>query len=665
MKTELIKSLKENLDQLLDGTVRQFIASAKFNEQERAAYNESLRNIVARLNNPKLTIAVVGRQRSGKSTFLNALVNDGANVSPVDEITCTNGLSLVSYSTMNDTAYVHMVNDIKFDPIFLSSGNLGKSIKEAFTNRVRSVLKHITGASSERKPGEKIDNSCRVQTISRDELELYVTHTNNADNYKGVVLTEVVSPSPVLKPGIVLIDSPGIDANQDDTALAHMVAEEVDVTIMVYSKLGNLGNLEMAFLVQSLAVGEQRIKAGQPLRRKVFLVQNDWARDEYTSPAEHLAQCSKVEQKTRESIQKEWKRRQKTSPNFPQGEPPFHEIIRVNCKLAGIANEKRLPDKLVESGLPKLQQAILDYHASGRLRQLIHNALVELTELLERIEDGLKLRSNILNKHGEEIKNQTAQLQMFIAELDASDSELSKRQLQAALFSVEQQENNRVIATLKIELERAKREIHDTAGRSLSDGCNEAANLLKKAFDDGLLQLDKGKSLIIAQYEEVRENLKSYRKKALTVQFEEMDGGSRGKAKKYQHEVRGVEVDVSFDFLRWLRKIFSWLGLDQQKGVDSLMSDVDTAIADIIKQTAEKIGPVIREELEEKNKVIQELWTSIRGEVEGILEQLNTQSMLSDEEKGGAEINISKQRETLKELNEYTRHFLGAVGDAA
>ena len=604
-------------------------------------------------------------RRSGKSTFLNALVNDGANVSPVDEITCTNGLSLVSYSTMNDTAYVHMVNDIKFDPIFLSSGNLGKSIKEAFTNRVRSVLKHITGASSERKPGEKIDNSCRVQTISRDELELYVTHTNNADNYKGVVLTEVVSPSPVLKPGIVLIDSPGIDANQDDTALAHMVAEEVDVTIMVYSKLGNLGNLEMAFLVQSLAVGEQRIKAGQPLRRKVFLVQNDWARDEYTSPAEHLAQCSKVEQKTRESIQKEWKRRQKTSPNFPQGEPPFHEIIRVNCKLAGIANEKRLPDKLVESGLPKLQQAILDYHASGRLRQLIHNALVELTELLERIEDGLKLRSNILNKHGEEIKNQTAQLQMFIAELDASDSELSKRQLQAALFSVEQQENNRVIATLKIELERAKREIHDTAGRSLSDGCNEAANLLKKAFDDGLLQLDKGKSLIIAQYEEVRENLKSYRKKALTVQFEEMDGGSRGKAKKYQHEVRGVEVDVSFDFLRWLRKIFSWLGLDQQKGVDSLMSDVDTAIADIIKQTAEKIGPVIREELEEKNKVIQELWTSIRGEVEGILEQLNTQSMLSDEEKGGAEINISKQRETLKELNEYTRHFLGAVGDAA
>jgi Skp family chaperone for outer membrane proteins len=290
---------------------------------------------------------------------------------------------------------------------------------------------------------------------------------------------------------------------------------------------------------------------------------------------------------------------------------------------------------------------------------------VDLTELLDRVEDGLKLRSEILKKKGEEIKNQVAQLQKFIAELDARESELSEGKLRTALFSVEQQENNRVIATLKTELEQARREIQDTATKSLREGCNEAETVLKRAFDDGLLELDKRKSSIVIQYEEVREKLKSYRKQALTYQSEEKDGGSRGKAKKYQSEVRGVEIDVSFDFVRWLRKVFSWLGSDQQKGVDSLMRDVDTAIADVIKQTSEKIGPVVREELEEKNKVIQELRTSIRGEIEGILAQLDTQNKLSDEEKEAAEINIGKQRETLKELNEYTQQFLKAVGDAA
>jgi GTPase Era involved in 16S rRNA processing len=306
MQTGVIKQLKENLDRLLEGEVPKFIAGAKFNEQERATYSESLRNIVARLNNPKLTIAVVGRQRSGKSTLMNALVNDGAKVSPVDEITCTNGLSLVSYSTMNDTAYVHMADDIQFDPKSLLQDKLSKSTKEAFTNRVRSVLKLITGAYSERRPGEKIDSSCRVNIISRKDLAMYVTHASNPANHKGVVLTEVVSDSPLLEPGIVLVDSPGIDANQKDTALAHMVAEEVDVTIMVYSKVGNLGDTEMEFLVQRLAFGEQRINTGQPLRRKVFLVQNDWAKDEYDTLDEHLKQCDNVQRKTHESIQQEW-----------------------------------------------------------------------------------------------------------------------------------------------------------------------------------------------------------------------------------------------------------------------------------------------------------------------------------------------------------------------
>lgn len=660
MESTVINNLKKNLDNLLMNEVVGFISKAGFNEQERVIYVTRVNNIFARLRNPKLAIAVVGRQRSGKSTLMNALINDGSRVCPVDVITCTNSLSIISYSSSESGAFIHVDNDIATTA--LMPGRKNKPNKDVLVRRVRSVLKRVASASLQRVPGEKIDDKCDVVPIPRDQISTYVTHASNPDNYQGVILAEISSPSQLLKPGIVLIDSPGIDANDPtDTAIAYMVTEEVDVTIMVYSRVGNLGNTEMEFLVQRLALGEQRKRQGQALVRKVFLVQNDWTRDVDTSHNEWVSENDQVEAATHKNINKEWIRRQKGNPDFPQCPVPVEQIIRVNCKMAESAGARNQQENLSESGILVLNQKILDYYASGRIRQLISISLIETVELLDELRDALKFRIDSLRRRDTEIKLKISELQKHILDLDAPASNMSDKAIGDGLRSAKQTEINRVVANLKKELDRAKDKIQDTAKESLKSGCEIAEGRLVEAFDDGLLRIDNADTLIKVRFGELREKLKVYRKTALSLQKNEDNETTKANTKRYQSAARGVDVDVSFDLGRWFRKVFRFLGFDQTKGVDSLMQDVQKAIHEIIEQTESRLSPVVDEEIEEKIKTLVELRRSIRQEVSEVLARMSEQSKLSENEKVTMEGEMTQQLEQLAKLAEYSEQFLKTV----
>ncbi|MGI8772896.1 MAG: dynamin family protein [Acidobacteriaceae bacterium] len=117
-----------------------------------------IEELTLRLENPRFEIALFGRVSSGKSSLLNALL--GLEILPVG------------------------INPITAVPTRLRSGVSSRAL--------------ITFADG------------RSEAISIQELVQFVTEEGNPGNQRGVVRALAEVPSPRLKEGIVLVDTPGL-----------------------------------------------------------------------------------------------------------------------------------------------------------------------------------------------------------------------------------------------------------------------------------------------------------------------------------------------------------------------------------------------------------------------------------------------------------------------
>jgi hypothetical protein len=115
----------------------------------------------ARLKRPNTIVCVVGEFKQGKSSLINALL--GQVVCPVDDDLATSAITLVRF---------------------------GETPK----------------AMVKRKEGE---NSVTEQ-IAITDLHNWVSETGNPGNGKGVERVEIEFPSPLLKQGLVVVDTPGM-----------------------------------------------------------------------------------------------------------------------------------------------------------------------------------------------------------------------------------------------------------------------------------------------------------------------------------------------------------------------------------------------------------------------------------------------------------------------
>lgn len=126
----------------------------------------TIREQITAFQKKKLMVVVAGEARRGKSSLLNALLNEVQPLFPVDINVCTNVVTIVQY---------------------------GKQEK------IQAYIEDTAQA-----------HGYRVETVARDQIPDFVSEKGNPNNYKKVQMLNVSIPNDLLKEGVVFVDTPGV-----------------------------------------------------------------------------------------------------------------------------------------------------------------------------------------------------------------------------------------------------------------------------------------------------------------------------------------------------------------------------------------------------------------------------------------------------------------------
>lgn len=169
---------------------------------------EAMDRMKTEVERKKLTIVTVGEMRRGKSSMLNALLNE-RNLFPVDISVCTNVVTIVRYGQKEHIEAVM----VKYD---------AKGQAERFS-----------------------------QEITRDDIKQYVTEEHNANNHKNVEVLEMTIPNDLLKQGVVVVDTPGVGSlNLSHAEVTYGFLPNADLLLFVSDACAGLTETELAFLKQ-------------------------------------------------------------------------------------------------------------------------------------------------------------------------------------------------------------------------------------------------------------------------------------------------------------------------------------------------------------------------------------------------------------------------------
>ena len=166
-----------------------------------AAEADSVRDARDQMLDGRLTTVIVGEFKRGKSSLLGALIED-PDLFPTNVDIATNLVSSVEYAREEQiTAFVA-------------------------------------------KDGQTV-----AVPISREEIPDYTTEQGNRGNERKAQLVRIQTPSPRLKTGLVLLDTPGAGGlNSEHTAVTYAVLGSADVAIFVLDALNPLTVEELSML---------------------------------------------------------------------------------------------------------------------------------------------------------------------------------------------------------------------------------------------------------------------------------------------------------------------------------------------------------------------------------------------------------------------------------
>lgn len=175
---------------------------------EKLGFPDAGRNIREQIDlcrRRELLAVVAGEVKRGKSSLLNAVLNEAVPLFPVDMNVCTNVVTVVRY---------------------------GKEEK---------IEVHIED------PGAK--NRDRIEYISREQIPEYVSEAGNPGNFKNVKLINAAIPNKLLKEGVVLVDTPGVGSSN----IAHAEATygflpNADLLLFVSDTVSGMTESELNFL---------------------------------------------------------------------------------------------------------------------------------------------------------------------------------------------------------------------------------------------------------------------------------------------------------------------------------------------------------------------------------------------------------------------------------
>ncbi len=149
-----------------------------------------------KLENQKITVSVIGQFKRGKSTLVNAILEE--NILPVGIVPVTAVITTIEYG--EKAATVHFNNGI-------------------------------------------------IKEISFDEMSSYINEQENDNNHLGVSQVEIYCRSDFLKDGLTFVDTPGVGSfHQKNTDEAYSYVKESDAVIFMLSVDSPINQIEIDFL---------------------------------------------------------------------------------------------------------------------------------------------------------------------------------------------------------------------------------------------------------------------------------------------------------------------------------------------------------------------------------------------------------------------------------
>jgi GTPase SAR1 family protein len=169
------------------------------------SHAEALADLVSRLDEGRFHLAILGQFKRGKSTFVNALLGEGLLPAAIVPLTAL--------------------------PTFLRGG----------------ARREATVFFEDDRPPETL-RAEGAREISQF-IGRYVAETENPRNRLGVERVEIADPAPLLRQGLVLIDTPGIGSTfTHNTEVTLNFLPQCDAAIFVVSADPPITQVELSFL---------------------------------------------------------------------------------------------------------------------------------------------------------------------------------------------------------------------------------------------------------------------------------------------------------------------------------------------------------------------------------------------------------------------------------
>lgn len=299
-------------------------------------YVSSLALLRERLVEERLQVAVLGQFKRGKSTFLNALL--GASVLPTGVVPLTAIATFIRWAA---------------EP----------SIRIAYFDDRRAEELGAYGTD-------------RI----REQLARFVTEEGNPHNRLKVARVDLFFPAPILRHGIVLIDTPGVGSTlRHNTEAAVEVLPECDAGFFVLSADPPVTEAELAYLDQV-----------RPNVAQLFFVLN---KIDYLGERDRKVAIDFL--------------RRALSAHMPQGTDI--PIFTLSSRRALEARETGDPGALMASGLSEIERRLFDFLANEKVASLRRAVAAKAGTLIEAAGMNIALGVRALELPLEDLKKRAGQ----------------------------------------------------------------------------------------------------------------------------------------------------------------------------------------------------------------------------------------------------------------
>ena len=366
---------------------------------------ENLREIGEKLDGNRFHLVVLGQFKRGKSTFINSLLGD--KVLPTSVVPLTSIVTLLKYG--------------------------------------------------EEEVVEVLFNDGKKTTISRKQLEEYVTERGNPSNEKNVKHVEVSYPSGYLKDGVFIIDTPGVGSTfENNTEMTYNYLPRVDAALFLLAVDPPISQSEIAFLADVKDYVE-----------KIFFVQNkiDYMNEEESK--ESMAFSKEVIEKAIGS-----------------------EIITIyplSAKLALEAKQSKNKKLLGKSRLPEFDKVLGDFLLKEKGKTVLRSALNSTRKLLSDEEFAIQLELRAIATPLEDLEQKIHLFQekMAVVKQDREDNVYYFQGEIKRLIDILDRDLDRL---KKSEIPRLIKELETIGGKYQQKSVSQFVKLMEAALNEGVVR---------------------------------------------------------------------------------------------------------------------------------------------------------------------------------